>query len=305
MEKKLAPFWVLLAAVLWGTTGTAQALAPETAHPVAIGATRLALGGIPLFIIVLLRGKLNFRNWPIKETLLASASMACYQPFFFSAVTLTGVAIGTVIAIGSAPVLSGIIEWFFLKKSPARVWWYSTVLSIVGCFMIFINKESVTVDPYGIAMALVAGSSFAIYTLVSGKLVEKHSSISIVAVVFTLSAIFLSPLLFIYDMSWITEGKGFAVSLHLGIVATGVAYFLFARGLINVPSSTAVTLSLAEPLTAALLGVFFLGEHLALTSWLGICFLLLGIGMLLLYSKNSSIDVKIRASSNVSKQAQK
>ncbi|WP_173917714.1 EamA family transporter [Halobacillus sp. Marseille-Q1614] len=214
--------------------------------------------------------------------------------------TLTGVAIGTVIAIGSAPVLSGIIEWLFLKKSPAKVWWYSTVLSIVGCFMIFINKESVTVDPYGIAMALVAGLSFASYTLVSGKLAKRHSSISIVAVVFTLSAIFLSPLLFIYDMSWINEGKGFAISLHLGLIATGFAYFLFAKGLINVPSSTAVTLSLAEPLTAALLGVFLLGEHLSLTSWLGICFLLLGIGVLILYSKNTRIDAKTRVSSNVS-----
>ncbi|WP_254434208.1 EamA family transporter [Halobacillus sp. Marseille-Q1614] len=88
MEKKLAPFFVLLAAILWGTAGTAQALAPDTANPVAIGVTRLALGGIPLFIVVLLLGRLNFRSLPIKETLLASFCMACYQPFFFSAVTL-------------------------------------------------------------------------------------------------------------------------------------------------------------------------------------------------------------------------
>ncbi|WP_085507298.1 EamA family transporter [Thalassobacillus devorans] len=300
MEKKWSPFLVLLAATLWGTAGTAQALAPDTAHPVVIGVTRLALGGIPLLILLLLLGKLNFKM-PVKETLLASLSMACYQPFFFSAVMLTGVAIGTVVAIGSAPVLSGIIEWVFLKKRPTRVWWYSTALSIIGCFMIFINRESVIVHPYGIVMALVAGLSFASYTLVSGKLVKKNSSISIVAIVFTLSAIFLSPLLFIYDMTWITKGDGIAVSLHLGIVATGVAYFLFARGLINVPSSTAVTLSLAEPLTAALLGVFFLGEHLSLTSWVGICFLLLGIGSLILNSKYSSKNIKLRSGSNVSK----
>ncbi|MFJ5624282.1 EamA family transporter [Peribacillus loiseleuriae] len=48
-----------------------------------------------------------------------------------------------------------------------------------------------------------------------------------------------------------------AVSLHLGIITTEIAYFLFTKGLIHFPSSTAGTLSLAEPLTAALLGVFF------------------------------------------------
>ncbi|WP_270180978.1 EamA family transporter [Alkalihalobacillus sp. CinArs1] len=302
MEKKVAPFLVLLAAILWGTTGTAQSFAPETAHPVVIGAVRLALGGLPLLLIVLLLGKLRIKNWPIKETVLASLCMACYQPFFFSAVTLTGVAIGTVIAIGSAPILSGLIEWLFFKKSPARVWWYSTILSIVGCCMLFINKEAVVVDPYGIAMALVAGLSFASYTHFSRKLVENQSSLSIVAVVFSLSAIFLSPLLFLYDLSWITEGNGMAVSLHLGIIATGLAYFLFARGMVNVPSSTAVTLALGEPLTAALLGVFVLGESLALTSWLGISFLLVGIGILILYSKESGVENrKQRFSSALSK----
>ncbi|WP_342671017.1 EamA family transporter [Peribacillus loiseleuriae] len=78
-----------------------------------------------------------------------------------------------------------------------------------------------------------------------------------VAVVFTLSAIFLSPILFMYDMSWIIGVRGVAVSLPLGIITTEIAYFLFTKGLIHVPSSMAGTLSLAEPLTTVLLGVFF------------------------------------------------
>ena len=226
------------------------------------------------------------KHWPIKAILLASLSMAFYQPLFFSAVNITGVAIGTVIAIGSAPIFSGVIEWMVLKKSPSKVWWYSTFLSILGCLMLFINKEAINVDPFGILMALGAGLSFANYTFVSKKLVKNYSSLSIVAVVFTLSAIFLSPFLFMYDMSWIFGVRGVAVSLHLGIITTGIAYFLFAKGLIHVPSSTAVTLSLAEPLTAALLGVFLVGEHLDLTSWMGIFLLIVGIVLLILSSKN-------------------
>lgn len=288
MKEKLSPFLILLAAMLWGTTGTAQALAPEAAHPIAIGATRLAVGGLFLLFIVLLVGKLNFQNWPIKTTLLASLSMALYQPLFFSAVTITGVAIGTVVAIGSAPVLSGILEWLFFKVRPSRIWWFSTFLSITGCFMLFMNKESVYVDPMGILMALGAGLSFAGYTILNRGLVEKYSSLSVVAVVFTLSAVFLSPFLFIFDMSWIKSFQGAGVSLQLGIMATGIAYLLFAKGLIHVSSSTAVTLSLAEPLTAALLGVFLLGEYLNSTSWLGIFFLLLGIGILIWSSKKTA-----------------
>ncbi|NLN49747.1 MAG: EamA family transporter [Clostridiales bacterium] len=285
MDNK-APFLILIAAMLWGTTGTTQAFAPKIAHPIAIGATRLAVGGLFLLIVVLIRKQLNFVNWPIKATILASLSMAFYQPLFFSAVSVTGVAIGTVVAIGSAPILSGVLEWMFLKTRPAKVWWYSTFLSILGCIMLFANKESAYVEPAGILMALGAGLSFAGYTLISKDMIEGHSSLSVSAVVFTLSAILLSPFLFIFDMSWIVSLRGVGVSLQLGIMATGVAYFLFTKGLAYVSPSTAVTLALAEPLTATLLGVFMLGEKLNITSWFGILFLVLGIWTLIRFSKN-------------------
>lgn len=287
MKVKLSPFLILMAAILWGTTGTTQALAPASAHPIAIGATRLAVGGLFLLCIGLLARKLDVRKWPVKTTVFAALSMALYQPLFFSAVTMTGVAVGTVVAIGSAPIFSGFIEWVYHKKRPSTIWWCSTVLSISGCILLFINKGTVYITPIGIVLALGAGLSFACYTLVSRELVEQYSPLSVVAVVFTLSAIFLSPLLFIFDMSWITSIRGVSISLHLGIIATGVAYILFARGLVHVTSSTAVTLSLAEPLTAAFLGVSILGESLTATAWFGVFLLILGIGILILSSKSA------------------
>ncbi len=292
MNGKTAPFFILLAGVLWGTTGTTQAFAPESAHPIAIGAARLAAGGLFLLCMVFLAGKLDLKNWPIKNTLMASLCMALYQPLFFSAVTLTGVAIGTVTAIGSAPVLSGFLEWLYLKKRPSAIWWCSTFLSILGCVLLFMNKNSVHMDPAGLLLALGAGLTFAGYTLVSRDLVENYSSLSVVAVVFTLSAIFLSPFLFIFDMSWLGSVRGLTVSLHLGILATGIAYFLFSKGLVHVSSSTAVTLALAEPLTAALLGVFLLGESLTAVSWLGIFLIMMGIGVLIGSSQNSGRKIR-------------
>jgi len=281
MKENLSPFLVLFAAMLWGTTGTAQAFAPESAHPIAIGAMRLAVGGMSLLVVALLLGQLRLKQWPVRPTVLAALCMAFYQPLFFSAVHMTGVAVGTVIAIGSAPVLSGVLEWIVWRKRPIRVWWYATLLSILGCLMLFVNKESISVNPYGILMALGAGLMFAGYTMVSEKLVRGNSSLAVVAVVFTLSAIFLTPLLFIFDTSWVLELSGATVSLHLGLIATGAAYLLFAGGLRYVPSSTAVTLSLAEPLTASLLGVFLVGERLDMISWAGIALLIIGIGLLI------------------------
>lgn len=281
MKERLSPIFILLAAMLWGTTGTSQALAPASAHPIAIGATRLAVGGLFLFVILLISGKINLKNWPVKTTFFAALSMALYQPFFFSAVTLTGVAVGTVITLASAPVLSGIVEWFVFKKRPATVWWISTFLSAVGCMLLFINDESVYTDPYGILLAIGAGFSFASYTMISEGLVDRFPTVSVVAVVFTLSGLMLAPFLFMFDMTWITEPSGILVSLHLGIFATGVSYLLFARGLRFVPSSTAVSLAFAEPLTATVLGVVIVGERLNDMALVGIILLLVGLGSLI------------------------
>lgn len=124
-------------------------------------------------------------------------------------------------------------------------------------------------------MAIGAGLSFSTYTLVNKQIVQKVSSEMTVAVVFTLSAILLSPLLLIYDVSWALQLDGMLVVLQLGVVATAMAYLLFVKGLMGVPASTAVTLSLAEPLTAALLGILVVGEILTPSAILGLDFFLL------------------------------
>ena len=277
MKQQLAPILILFAAMLWGTTGTVQALAPDSAHPVAIGAARLFIGGLFLLIILLLSGKLDLSKIPVKATITAAICIGVYQPLFFSAVAITGVAIGTVVAIGSAPVLAG--------KKPARIWWISTILSIAGVILLFSNQGSVQADPVGILLALSAGLAFSAYTTVNKEVVVSMSPLPAVAVVFTLSGILLSPFLFILDMSWIFTVEGMITGLHLGVIATGIAYYLFATGLFKVSSSTAVTLSLAEPLTATMLGVFFLGEHMSLPSWAGLILMLFGIGVLILSAR--------------------
>ncbi|WP_273127258.1 EamA family transporter [Metabacillus sp. HB246100] len=284
-KEKRTPIFVLVAAILWGTTGTAQSFAPELAHPIAIGAARLAIGGFSLMAVVLLTKRMTFKNWPVKQTILAAVCMACYQPLFFSSVKVTGVAIGTVIAIGSAPILSGAIEWAFAKRMPSKKWWGATLLSIAGCILLFLNDGSIQVDPLGVLLALGAGLSFASYTFVSAELGKKQSSLVVVAVVFSLSAIILSPFLVIYDMSWMIKQDGVLVSLHLGLITTSLAYYLFAKGLLRVPSSTAVTISLAEPLTAAMLGIFLLNESMNIVSWVGLFLLISGIVFLILPTK--------------------
>jgi DME family drug/metabolite transporter len=274
--------WLILgAAVLWGTTGTAQAFAPDSASSLAIGAVRLAVGGSALMIFALLRGSLQRgQSWPVAATLLGGASMAAYQPTFFAGVSQTGVAVGTMVAIGSAPIIAGVIGVIFFRERPSRNWLLATGLAIVGCSLLVMAGGQVTVNPIGVLLALGAGASYAVYTYASKVLVAKLPADAVTAVVFTLGGIFLAPLLFTLDLGWLTSARGLLVALHLGIMATALAYALYVRGLKKVKAETAVTLALGEPLTASLLGIFLLGEQLTLFGFIGVGFLFCGLALL-------------------------
>ncbi|KGR76064.1 DMT family transporter [Ureibacillus sinduriensis] len=280
----VAYIFVLLAAMLWGTVGTTQTFLQADVSSIAVAAVRSAIGGGVLFFVALSMGKINFKTWSWKWTILAALTIALFQSLFFTSVRFTGVALGTVITIGSSPVFSGLVEWAIWKRKPNRVWAIATALAIIGCVLLFVNKGETSVNPFGILLALCAGLVFALYTNCSKQLTEKEETLPAVAMTFTLCALLLLP--FSGDgVMWAFEGQNLLPMIFMGLAATSIAYLLFLGGLERIPSSSAVTLSLAEPLTAALLGVFLVGEYLSPTSWVGVVLLLGGIVVLTLGSR--------------------
>jgi DME family drug/metabolite transporter len=283
---------VLTAAVLWGTTGTAQAFAPAGVQPIVVGAVRLAVGGLALLLFAARQlpaarhGRLsNQTRLPIRPTLIGAASIAAYQLCFFAAVSLTGVAIGTIVAIGSAPILAGLLSWLVDRERPQRRWIMATLLAVAGCTVLIASGGTLNVNAGGVLLALGAGAAYAVYAHSSKALLAEHTPDLVTAVLFSLGAVFLLPVLFISDLSWLSTGRGLMVALHLGLVATALAYILFTRGLQRIPVSSAVTLSLAEPLTAALLGILLLRERLTFPGLIGISLLLTGLFYLLAFNR--------------------
>nr|WP_198044776.1 EamA family transporter [Lysinibacillus timonensis] len=285
----LLPYiFVLLAAMLWGTTGTTQTFLVEGISSIAVAATRSLIGGGVLLIAALAMRKIHFKKWSWKWTILAALTIALFQSLFFTSIRFTGVAVGTVVTIGSSPVFSGIIEWIFWKRKPSKVWGTATILAIVGCILLFVNKGEATVDPFGILLALCAGVMFAIYTNCSKQLTEKEETLPAVAMTFTLCAILLIP--FSQDgVTWVFSEQNLYPMLFMGLATTSLAYILYLGGLEKISSSSAVTLSLAEPLTASLLGVFIVKEYLSPISWIGVAMLLGGIIVLTLGGRKAPV----------------
>lgn len=286
--KYLPYIMVLFGAVLWGTTGTTQTFLQGGISSFAVACVRSGIGGGVLLIVVLIMKKMNWRTWPWKWNILAALAIALFQCLFFSSIRFTGVAIGTVVTIGSSPVFSGLLEWAVWKVKPGRIWAIATSFAIIGCAMLFVNRGEAIVDPFGIGLALCAGFMFALYTSVSKQLMERAETLPAVAMTFSMCAVMLAPIALMDGILWITDMGNLVPMLYMGIITTSIAYLLFLGGLRSVNSSAAVTLSLAEPLTAALLGVLFLGEYLSFTSWGGVLLILGGIIVLTFGNRTAS-----------------
>jgi DME family drug/metabolite transporter len=260
---------------LWGTSGTAQAFAPEAAGPLSVGAVRIGIGGAAMLLFAALsggwaKGSGVSGRWSPLPVLACAVLVASYQVLFFTGISLTGVALGTISAIGSLPVWAGLIDLSFGKRPDAR-WLGATALAVVG------SGGSLSVEPLGVLLCVVAGGGLVAFTTIAKGMLEERPHSVVMGVTFSLGAVLLSPALLFSDPSWVLSPTGLAVALELGLGATALAYILFARGLSKVRVSTAATLSLAEPLTAGLLGVLVLGERVSPLAVGGMGLLVLGL----------------------------
>ncbi len=274
---------VLLAALCFGTTGTAQALGPDGASPLTVGAVRVALGAALLLLAVrIARGSASPRlaRGPLA---VGGLGVAGYQLCFFAAVHDTGVAVGTVAALGSAPAFAGLGGWLIDGARPGGAWALATALAAVGVALMALSGSGQEVSALGVVLALGAGASYAVFTLASKRLLDAGAEVDrVMAGVFTVGALLLVPVLVVGDLDWLASADGLAMAAWLGAIPTALAYILFAHGLRLLPASEVATLTLAEPVTAAALGAVALGERPGATAVAGIALVIAGLAVLAL-----------------------
>lgn len=272
---------VVAACALFGTTGTVLQRGPAATTTLGVGAARLLLGGATLALLARWSRPAGGRHWrPHMRTALTGGVMvAVYQLSFFFATSHAGVALGTVCTIASGPVFAGLIAWSRFRHVPSRTWTTGTALCIVGVvLLVLVGRSGGNVEVLGVAAALLSGFGYACYATVAKHQMERGlDPAASMASLFATAGILTSPLLMIEPMGWLTTTRGSAMIAHLGIVTVGLAYTLYGRGLRHLPTSTVVTLTLVEPVTAALLSVIVLDEPLEVAGWIGIAVVLVGL----------------------------
>lgn len=277
---------ILAAALCFSTTGTAQALAGVDASPLAVGAARIVVGGGILGLLALARrspGRARSGSRASTAALIAVGALGvlAYQPLFFLGTRENGVAIGTVVALGSAPIATGIVDAVRLRRAPTPRWMLATAVALIGVVLVSgVTGGATALAPGGLLASAGAGMSYALYTVCGKALIERGwNSTRVMGAVFGVAAVASLPVLVLAGTSWLLTPNGLALALWLGVVTTAIAYLLFGWGLARLSAVTVSTLTLAEPLAATLLGLFVLREHLTLVSGIGLALIAVGLAV--------------------------
>ncbi|SDQ37578.1 drug/metabolite transporter, DME family [Curtobacterium sp. UNCCL20] len=293
---------VVVAAAVWGTTGTATHFAPGVPAFV-FGAVTFGLGGLVLAAVA---GRGTARAIARRATrgwvLLGAASLVVYAVAFYAALADAGVALGTTIAIGSSPVFAGLVEWVSDRRRVTPGWVVATLVSVVGMVVVTLARSEGSGPEgslaLGLGSALLAGLTYALYSWAVARGMQasvvsvpggpgaeiaardRPGGRGVVGAVFGLAALPLVVLAVVGGHQFLGVAAHWPVFLYLALVPTVLGHSLYAVGLRSVSASVATLLSLFEPVVAAVLAVVVVGEHLGVVGWVGIGLVVVGLAVL-------------------------
>ncbi|MEZ9351195.1 DMT family transporter [Vibrio splendidus] len=284
---------ILFASILWGTTGTAASFAPDLS-PLAIGAFSMGVGGLMQAGLAYRKILFAFDKLLQNKKLLAvsALALAVYPLAFYSSMKLSGVAIGTVVSIATAPFFSALLECLISKKNNINKRWLTSFsIGVVGIGLLVFSESSSTNESgddlklLGIALGLVAGLCYAIYSWATKALIDKDiESQAAMGSIFGLGAMLLLPTLWFTGENLFSSQINVLVISYLTLIPQCLGYIAFSFGLRHVTASSANLLTLFEPVVAAVLAVCVVGELIPFIGWLGMFLIVL---CLLIQSKPS------------------
>ncbi|WP_337925026.1 DMT family transporter [Arthrobacter jiangjiafuii] len=291
----LGTLLVLAAAVLWGTTGTAATFAPGVG-PLAIGAAAMGIGGLlqaltAAPVLGAARRQLASSRWTVG---LGGAAVAAYPLAFYSSMHLAGVAVGTVVSIGSAPLASAAIERVADGRRLSSRWMAGAGVALAGTVLLCVAEAAAAGDDggrqpgavaAGVLLGLVAGVTYALYSWTAHRLMQRGiPARAAMGATFGVGGAALMPVLVLTGAPLLESSTNAAVGLYMALVPMFAGYLFFGWGLARVLPSTATTLSLVEPVVAAVLAVLIVGERLPVAGWIGAGLVLAGLLVLTLPS---------------------
>ena len=273
---------LLVACLMWGTTGVVASFMTDDVSTLAIGSFTMVVVGAILAAITWrdVRRAIRIpaaRSW----VLWGGLGVLVYPLAFYTGMDLIGVAVGNSIALGSGPLFAGLIEWIATKAVPSVRWFIA--LCVAGTGLVFVaiargNDGSGALS--GIVFGLLAGIAYALYSVSASRVIASGANFrGAMGAVFGAGAIPLLVVLTITGAPLVADASNVARGAYLALGPLVVAYLFFGYALTKVSAASATLVTLLEPAFSVILAVVILGETLPLIGWSGTALLIAGVGI--------------------------
>jgi drug/metabolite transporter (DMT)-like permease len=266
---------VLMAALMWASSGTTgKALFQTGITPMELVQIRVTLSAIfiGIFFGIFRRTLMRIR---IKDLLyfllLGGAAMAMVQLSYFQAISKIQVSAAILLQY-LAPILVAMYSILFWKEGVTVLKMTALFLAMAGCFLVVggYNLHILEMNRAGILWGLTSAVSFSSYTLLGEAGLRRYQPWTVIfyALVFaacTLNIVTTPQNYLLADYSF----NQVWYLLYIVIMGTIIPFWLYFVGVNYIRSTRTVITATFEPISAAFMAYFLLGETLELLQIIG------------------------------------
>lgn len=189
------------------------------------------------------------------------------------------------------PVIVSVCMMVFFGEKRSLMDIIAILVSIFGVYLLA-SGDSIIVEGgntrLGLICSLISAFSFAAYYIVMKQVkADKIEVVKFTTWVMMLSAVYFIACAFIFDgkLTIVTDGRSWLNILGLGLWATMVSNITGVKAVRRIGPTQTSILGALQPVTAVILGVLFLGEHLYLRSCVGILLILISVSIVVMHQK--------------------
>lgn len=270
---------IIIVMMIWGSLGILTRYVTLT--PPLLAGLR-AFIALPILLFLMSLKKRDFKEeLNIKRnyiTYISGALIGVAWVLLFVAYRNTTIANATV-TYNMCPIYVMILTPILLKEKLSKLNVLAILLAFSGVIVIVVNSISVRVeDIKGISFGLITGFLYAIIVLLNRKNNAKISSETSTFIQLFMALVVLLPvIIFQHPVKQLIalDGNQVLGLLTLGILHTGIAYYLYFASYKDMSAVHIALLSYLEPVFAIIFGMLFVGEAMDLYTLVG-CVLIIG-----------------------------
>jgi drug/metabolite transporter (DMT)-like permease len=281
---------------IWGTNFSVVKPAFRELDPQAFNAVRMVIASLVFLAIMKIVPRwtssdifstpapITRRDW-LAIAALGVVGHAFYQYFFIGGLALTSVANSSLL-LAATPVVIAILSAALGQDRIAPLHWVGAAMSLAGIYIIVtfagggVSIGSSTLR--GDLMMFGGVTCWAIYTLGSRPLMERHSPVGVTGLSMAIGSALYVPVMMpnVLAANWGNVSlRTWIALIYSALFALCVAYTIWYVAVREIGSARTSVYSNVVPIVAMLTAVVFLGERLGPARLLGAGLVLVGVAL--------------------------